>query len=173
MINVSIKALAMAATLAVAAPSQAATVNLVADSGWSRFAFGDVGTTASRKFSFTLTKNAILSVVDGFFAGDVLEVFANAVSLGQTTAPMSGATNHGMNFDAAFADTNFSSGQFLLGAGTYSISLNVLERSAGSGNHLGAIRLDLAAVPLPAGGALLLSGLGLAALMRRRRRAAE
>ncbi|MGB3177203.1 MAG: PEP-CTERM sorting domain-containing protein [Albidovulum sp.] len=170
MFNVPLKALVVAAALVSAGPTRAATINLVADSGWDRFAFGAVGTTVSRNFSFTLVGNAILTIVDGFAAGDKFEVFANALSLGTTSDPMTGPTTVGMNFDTALADPNFSSGSFNLGPGSYNISLNVLARSAGGGNHIGAIRLDLAAVPVPAGGALLLSGLGMAAFMRRRRR---
>ncbi len=169
MINFSIKALAVAAALVSAGPSRAATINLVADSGWSRFAFGDVGTTVGRSYSFSLAANAILTVVDGFFAGDQFEVFANTMSLGTTSAPVTPSANTGMNFDAALGDPNHSSGSFILGPGDYLISMDVIARSPGSGNHMGAIRLDMAAVPVPAGGALLLSGLGLAALMRRRR----
>lgn len=170
MFNVSIKALAVAAALVSAGPTRAATINLVADSGWSRFAFGDVGTTVGRSFSFSLAANAILTIVDGFLAGDQFEVFANTLSLGTTSAPVTPSANTGMNFDAALAAGDHSSGSFLLGPGDYVISMDVLARSPGViGNHLGAIRLDLAAVPVPAGGALLLSGLGLAALMRRRR----
>lgn len=170
MFNVSIKALAVAAALVSAGSARAATINLVADSGWSRFAYGDVGTTVGRSFSFSLAANAILTIVDGFLAGDQFEVFANTLSLGTTSAPVTPSANTGMDFDAALADGDHSWGSFLLGPGDYVISMDVLARSGGSsGNHLGAIRLDMAAVPVPAGGALLLSGLGLAAFLRRRR----
>lgn len=170
MFNVSIKALAVAAALVSAGPARAATISLVADSGWSRFAFGDVGTTVGRSYSFSLAANALLTIVDGFLAGDQFEVFANTLSLGTTSAPVTPSANTGMNFDAALADGDHSSGAFLLGPGDYLISMDVLARSPGvTGNHLGAIRLDMAAVPVPAGGALLLSGLGLAAFLRRRR----
>jgi len=174
MLKPTFKALAVAAALVTAGsasgPAQAATISLVADSGWTRFSYGDVGTTVGRSFSFTLAANAILTIVDGFFAGDQFEVFSNAVSLGTTSAPVTPSTNTGMNFDAALADGQHSFGQFNLGPGAYLISMNVLGRSPGTGLHLGAIRLDMAAVPVPAGGALLLSGLGIAALLRRRRR---
>lgn len=170
MIPRSFKALAVAGALVAAGSAHARTINLVADGGWERFAFGAIGTTVSRDYSFTLAQNAVLTVVDSFFAGDILEVFSNGASLGQTSAPLAGTTNHGMNFDAALADGDFSSAAFLLGPGSYNVSLAVLGRSPGGGNHIGAIRLDLAAVPLPAAGAMLLSGLGLGAFLRRRRR---
>ncbi len=174
MFKTTFKALAVAAATVTAGsasgPAQAATINLVADSGWTRFSFGDVGTTVGRSFSFSLATNAILTIVDGFFAGDQFEVFNNAVSLGATSAPVTPSSNTGMNFDVALASGQHSLGQYNLGPGTYLISMDVLGRSPGAGNHLGAIRLDMAAVPVPAGGALLLTGLGVAALFRRRRR---
>ncbi len=170
MFSTTLKALAVAAATVTAGPSQAATINLVADSGWDNFSFGDVGTTVGRSFSFSLAANAVLTIVDGFVAGDQLGVFNNAVSLGATSAPVTPSASTGMNFDAALASGQHSFGQFNLGPGTYLISMDVLARSPGTGLHIAAIRLDMAAVPVPAGGALLLSGLGVAALLRRRRR---
>ena len=170
MFSTKLKALAVAAAMVTAGSAQAATINLVADSGWTRFAFGDVGTTVNRSFSFSLAANAILTIVDGFFAGEQFAVFDNGTSLGTTSTPAASSTNTGMNFDAALADGKHSFGRFNLGPGTYLISMDVLARAPGTGNRLGAIRLDMAAVPVPAGGALLLSGFGAAALFRRRRR---
>lgn len=170
MISPLFKALAVAAAVVTAGSAQAVTINLVADSGWTRFSFGNVGTTVERIFSFSLVSNAVLTIVDGSYAGDQLGVFNNALSLGATSAPVTPSANTGANFDAALAGGQHSFGRFNLGPGTYLISMDVLARSPGSGLHLGAIRLDMAAVPVPAGGALLLSGLGAAALFRRRRR---
>lgn len=164
-----LKALVVAATLALAGTAQAATVNYTVDSGWTRFSAGAVGTQIARQFAFTLTQNAIMTIVDGFLAGDQYEVFSNGTSLGATSLPGTGGTNTGMNFDAAAADGIHSVGQFILGPGSYLISLNVLGRSGtDTRGHLGAIRVDLAQVPAPAAGLLLLSALGAMALRRRR-----
>ena len=77
-----------------------------------------------------------------------------------------------MNFDAALADGIHSMGRFILGPGSYLISLDVLSRSGtDTALHLGAIRVDVGQVPVPAGGMLLLSALGLMAFRRHRRNA--
>jgi len=170
MLNYTLKAMVVAATLATAGLAQAGTINYTVDSGWDRFSAGAVGTTVNRKFSFSLTQNAILSIVDGFVAGDRFEVFSNGASIGMTSIPGTGP-NTGMNFDAALADGIHSMGQFILGPGSYLISLVVLSRSGtDTAGHIGAIRADTAPVPVPAAGALLLSALGAVALRRRRRR---
>lgn len=170
MMKLSPKALAVAAVLAASGSAEAATINYTVDSGWSRFSAGAVGTTVGRQFGFTLTKNAVLTVVDSFLAGDQFEVFANGTSLGNTSVPGIGGTNTGMNFDAAAADGIHSLGHFILGPGAYVISLNVLARSGvDTRTHIGALRVDLGQVPVPAAGALLLTALGATALRRRRR----
>ena len=64
-----------------------------------------------------------------------------------------------------------SAGPSLLGPVSYPIWSDGLSRSPGAGDHIAAVRLDTAPIPVPAGGALLLSGLGLAALVRRRKSA--
>lgn len=170
MSKLSPKALIVAAVLAAAGSAEAATVNYTVDSGWSRFSAGAVGTTVGRQFSFTLTKNAILTVVDSYLAGDRFEVFSNGSSLGATSVPGTGGTNTGMNFTAAAADGIHSVGRFILGPGSYVISLDVLARSGtDTGLHIGAIRADIGQVPVPAAGGLLLAALGALALRGRRR----
>ena len=166
--NFSFKALVVAATLVTAGVAQAGTVNYTVGAGWERFSAGAVGTQVNREFSFTLTQNAILSIVDGFLPGDQYEVFANGSSLGSTTVPGPGPST-GMKFDVAFADGIHSMGQFILGPGAYLISLTVLSRSGiDTRGHIGALRVDLAPVPVPAAGALLLTALGALGLRRRR-----
>lgn len=170
MLKLSPKALVVAAALAAVGSAEAATINYTADSGWSRFSAGAVGTTVGRKFSFTLTKNAILTVVDSFLVGDQFEVFANGSSLGATSVPGTGGTSTGMNFSAAAADGIHSVGRFILGPGSYVISLDVLARSGtDTGLHIGAIRADIGQVPVPAAGGLLVVALGTMAFWRRRR----
>ncbi|MGL4281120.1 MAG: VPLPA-CTERM sorting domain-containing protein [Albidovulum sp.] len=170
MFKLSMKAMIVAATLALASSAQAVTVNYTLDSGWTRFGAGLVGTTTNRQYSFTLTRNAIMTIVDGYLAGDQYEVFANGSSLGATSVPGTGGTNTGMNFDAAAADGIHSVGRFILGPGTYFITLTVLARTGtGTRLHTGAFRADVGQVPVPAAGALLMTALGAMALRRRRR----
>lgn len=169
MLKLNPKALVVAAALAASGAAEAATIPYTVDSGWSRFSAGAVGTTVARKFSFTLTKNAILTVVDSFLVGDQFEVFANGSSLGATSVPGTGGKNTGMKFDVAAADGIHSIGRFILGPGSYVISLNVLARSGTDTSlHIGALRADIGQVPVPAAGGLLLTALGAMALRRRR-----
>ncbi len=166
--HLSLKALVVAATLATAGSASAVTLNI--DSGWDRFAFGSVGTLAKRIFTFTLAGYANLSVTDGYFAGDQFKVLLNNVSYGLTSLPVPGGPSVGANYDAAFANSNFSSWMHRLGPGTYTLTMLVMQRSGtDTRDHLGAVRLDTAPVPLPAAGLMLLSALGAAAAVKRRR----
>ncbi len=164
----SLKAIALAAVLATTAPAQAVTLNI--DGGWDRFSFGAVGSFALKVWDFTLGSAARLSITDGFFSGDQFDVMLNGVSAGLTSAPVQGLTSLGQNYDAAFADPDFSSRSFLLAPGAYTLRLLVTARSGTDTRlHLGAVRLDTSPIPVPATGALLLSALGIAVWLRRRR----
>lgn len=168
MFKFSPKALIVAATLALAGTAEAGTINYTVGSGWDRFQTLAVGAPTNRQFRFTLTRNAIMSIVDGFQPGEQYEVFANGVSLGQTSLPGTGP-NTGMKFDLALVDGIHSMGQFILGPGSYLISMTVLSRwGTDTAGHLGALRVDVGQVPVPAAGALLLTALGAVAFRRRR-----
>lgn len=165
-----LKATVVAATLALAGTAQAATVNYTVGSGWNTFGFRAVGTQAISQYNLNLTRWTILTVVDSFWAGDQFEVFANGNTLGTTSVPGTGGTRTGYNFDIPAADGIHSVGRFILGPGSYLISLDVLARSGtDTGVHLGGFRADIGQVPIPAAGALLLGALGALTLRRRRR----
>ena len=167
----SVKALAVVATLLSAGSASAVTLNL--DAGWDRFAFGAVGTMAKRTFTFTLAGFAKMTIVDGFKAGDRLQVFANNISLGLTSVPTPGGPSIGQNYDAALTMANFSSWTHRFGPGSYTITMLVKQRSGNdTADHLSGIRLYSAPVPVPAAGLMLLSALGAAGAMRKRRKAA-
>lgn len=162
----SLKSLAVMTALLSANAASAATLNI--DSGWNRFAFGAVGTFVSKTFSFTLSGHGLLSLVDGFVSGDQFKVFVNNVSFGLTSLPIDGASSVGGNYDKAATNSNFSFWSHRFGPGTYDVTLLVADRSGtDTRNHLAAIRLDTAPVPLPATGLMLLSVLGLGIAVKR------
>lgn len=166
----SIKALAVATALFAAGGAAATPVTpLNIDTGWTSFAFGAVGTLAKRTYSFTLTGDAILKIVDGFTSGDRFQVFANNVSRGLSSLPTAGFKT-GNKWDLAFANPNFSHRGFHFGPGSYTITIMVAQRAGtDTALHNGAVRLDTSPVPVPAGGLLLISALGAAAAARRRK----
>lgn len=123
-------------------------------------------------FAFTLTEPALLTVVDGGFAGDRFTVFDQADVLGLTSAAENSyPASVGLNFDSAFGNGGYSRGSFLLAAGDHVIA-GVLSESAVTGGEpinatVGAVRLT--AVPLPAAAGLYAAGsLLLGAAARRR-----
>ena len=168
----SFKALAVAATLLSAGSASAVTLNV--GSGWNAFAFGAVGTMAKRSFTFTLTGYALMSVVDGFVSGDRFQVLVNNTSFGVTSVPVNGASSVGANYALAATNPNFSSWTHRFGPGTYSLAFLIKARSGTNTiDHLAAVRLDAAPVPVPAAGLMLISALGAAGALRRRRKQAK
>jgi hypothetical protein len=196
-------ALSAAALLALAAPfatSHAAVLS--GDGSWQAFsvdefraADGGLGwidpvATGAAPLQFTFTIAAgfqgTLTVLDTGFVGDTFSVFNGSTLLGQTSA----VAPHTYSFDPlevavddanlAFADLNFSRGQFVLGAGSYSIGgllaqSVMLDASTPLNATTGAVQLQVAAVPAvpePSTYALMLASLGvLVAAVRRQRRA--
>jgi hypothetical protein len=169
----SFKALAVAASLTISGGASAATLTpLNLDGGWDSTAYRDVGNSviaSFRTFSFTLTGHALLTLVDGYLSGDRFELISNGVSRGFTSQGTPGS-KIGNKWDQAMLDSAFSKRSFKFGPGTYAVSILVDRQFGplGPNRNLG-IRLDTAPVPVPAAGALLLSALGVAAAVRRRR----
>ena len=173
------------AALALAAFQANADVVTISDDQWHAFDVDELlsgsgglewisldGSALS--FSFSLAAPAYLTVLDGGFAGDQFRVFDNGTDLGLTSAPgASYPTSLGLDFDAALADSNWSRGTYLLGAGEHTIT-GLLTASAVSefgdiNATVGAVKV--APVPLPAALLLLLSGSGLLSVFSRRRAA--
>jgi len=93
--------------------------------------------------------------VDGGFAGDRFAVFNGTGNLlGATSSPVNNyPVSVGIDFDAAFADANYSRGEFLLGPGNYQIFGYLLQSALDDNSSaidatVGAV--SLTAVPLPA-----------------------
>lgn len=118
---------------------------------------------------------AQLTVVDGGFAGDRFAVNANGTLLGLTGAAVDTQdVNVGLDFDAALADSRYSRGVFQLGAGSYTLT-GLLAQSATDGGlplntTVGALRVEVSAVPVPPAAALMVAGLAVLGLQQRRRR---
>lgn len=128
-------------------------------------------------FTFTIAAGfqGRLTVVDTGFSGDRYSVTDHAGLLGQTGAGVDGDVNGAIEFspDNALANPHFSRGVFTLGAGAHDIS-GVMSRSLADAYgplnaSIGAVRLEVSAVPEPATLATLLAGLSLLTVVLRRR----
>ena len=118
-------------------------------------------------WTFTIADDHVLTVIDCCTVGDAFEVFDGASSLGTTTVGSAG----GGCVTAVACDTNplAGRGDFLLAAGTYSITMSVAAYIGVPGNVFFIVRDVSDRVPEP--GTLALLGLGLAGLAATRRRA--
>jgi len=135
-------------------------------------------------FSVNLRSAAYLQVTDAYLSGDVFEVFSNGKSLGHTSSPVSSWISPfrrlgsplrslvddyiGDDYSAAATNASYSSGQWLLEAGSHTITGFVTSQPQMRGRA--ALRVvDVTAVPLPGGMVLLLgAGAALGAVRRRK-----
>ena len=169
--------------------ASAATVTIT-DNEWHAFDVDDltavsgglewIDTTdgSALSFSFTLSSDAILRVVDSGWSGDTFRVLSNGSPLGITSAAVNNVTVDPLpptqqGFDTAWADPTFSKGAYLLSAGNYSITglLNssaTFDGSSPLNATVGAVML--APVPEPTHALLMLAGLGIIAMRIRARR---
>ena len=169
-----------------AMPAFATTTALTTDGTWFAFDVDEL-TSASTglewielnngsplTFTFSLTNQGILKIVDAGFAGDTFSIDGIGSLLTATSAvPQSPAEpGTGLDFDAAFANhSRFSFAEVFLGAGSYSISGALLQSAVDGSNvpfnaTVGGI--SVTAVPLPASGLLLLGASGVLGAIRRR-----
>ncbi len=139
---------------------------------------GDAGALS---FTFTVADKAILRVVDTGFAGDVFYVSLNGhapmLSSGASLPFVDQATAPIVAPDAyadAWADTAFSRGEWLLSAGSYtvtgSLAKSVIDLSNLTPLNSTSGGLSVTAVPEPTSMAMAVVGV-LVLLMRRRTRA--
>jgi len=151
-------------------------VGLTVGAGWSAttnvppaFFWSTQGPATDGPFTFTSSYTTYLHVTDDFQGGDRFEIFDFGSSLGLTSAvPVDGSLTE-IGPDAAFFDSGFSSGMFVLAPGAHSISINVVDNPFGGGRGY----IQAAAAPIPEPGTLMLLGLGLAgagAVNRRRKK---
>lgn len=179
--------------LAAALPAHADSVALPAGDTWSTFAvdsflapsaaplawLDDSGARRFFTFHVDAGRTALLTVVDGGFAGDTFSVTSNGSVIGATSSVPLGSFESsldiGTDFTAALGNSLFSRGVFSFGAGDYRIGGSLLQSVTLAGEALnatsGAVRLALitAPVPEPETIALLLAGFALTGAWMRRR----
>lgn len=133
-----------AAALAVVMPTMASATVLNLDAGWTRFAFGGVGSAWSAPFTFNIASgtSAYFVVTDAYCAGDRFSFSVNGVNMGMTSLPYYNGTcldgtTRTENPSVALAgigNVNWSEGQLLLGAGDYTITGTTITSPWGSGD---------------------------------------
>lgn len=182
----SLKSYLIAAAFGVLAHgAQATTINLEVGGDWAEFRFDisyldgawlDTNDTPGVapgvvQFYINLAEAATLQVTDAWRDGDMFEVFANGASLGSTSG--SQATDQTIlgDYSGAFNDGDWSTGEWRLGAGEYTITGFITQMPEARGR--GALRVtEIVPTPLPAGVILLLTGgAGFAALSARKKKA--
>lgn len=160
------------ACLMITKPASATLLTL--GGGWDAFSFGGSNSSFSDTWQFTVEDSSLLTVTDAYLSGDRFEIFNFGASMGLTSDPATFG-DFTDNFDIASADPRWSTGFFILGAGTYDISGIATLAPYQEGGA--AIKLDRyyeeeppPVVPEPASMFLLGSGLlGLAGIRRKRK----
>ena len=140
--------------------------------GWS----DDNAAPLSFEFAIAPGFQGTLTVVDLVFSGDRFSVTHNGQLLGLTSVAVDGydPVNPGvLDASTALAQPAFSRGVYMLGAGSHSItgalSTSLTVDGQALDATLGAVRLEVSAVPEPATLVTLLAGLSLLSLVLRRR----
>lgn len=139
--------------------------------GWQYFSwYGGPGVwNVEGAFTYDYPGSTILKVTDCFIDGDQFEVYDGGMLVGTTSVPANDGDATG-DIDYAYSSPKWSSGDFLLGPGSHSITLYTIQIASGYSDGGAYLRADPACV-VPAPGAVLLGsiGVGLVGWLRRRR----
>lgn len=181
---------ATALALASITGAHATTLEASTDGNWNVFDIADViaadgglgwiditdGSALSFSFTVAAGQMGSLTVVDAGFAGDTFNLTLNGSALAPTSAAVSSfaANTTVFDFDEALANADYSRGVYALTAGSYtltgSLASSVFDDLGSPLNStVGAFKVDVSPVPLPATALLMLNGLGALALVMRRR----
>lgn len=171
--NRRIHAVLLGGLLWVCLPVQA--LPLPANGAWQEFQFGVAGSPWSTEpdgapisFDFVLLNPTFLQVTDAGLSGDRFAVIVNGGARRLTSVPGDGG-DISLDFDAAFVDSRWSSGSFLLSGGSYSVTGFAIDSPFDAG--IGGVRLQqIQQIDEPAAVSLLLIGLGIAGGVSRFRR---
>lgn len=165
----------VAAALALLAPQMASAAAIVTNQ-WYTFTFGGVGSALASgaaatlgvnpasisapdgPWTFTLTGDGSLSVVDGFLSGDQFSISDFGAGIGTTSTPVGGG-DCSNDITACLANSSISQGSFALSAGAHSISGTTLLSPFGGGAAF--FRVNESAVPEPSTWMLMLLGFGM------------
>ena len=152
-----------------AGSASAATVNMSTDN-WYKFIFGEVGSSSSDNYVFTVNSGYSLFVTDAYQVGDRFQVG----DLGSTSFKETDATYYYSPYgeqtsaQAAYDSGYYSTGEFILGAGSYDVTLTTLLSPFGGGGAYIKLATSSTAVPEPMTMLLFAMGLiGLAGLKRK------
>jgi hypothetical protein len=154
----------------------AAPVNLNVGDNWQRFFWEDgIGSrilTGSQDdpgegYTITTPEPIYINITDAFQTGDAFDIYVDGALLFSTPNVISEGT-YITDPLQAFTNAAFSSGQFVLGAGTHTIDIFLRNARLGTKEGSGFIRAE----PVPEPTTMLLFGTGIwciAARYRKRR----
>jgi hypothetical protein len=157
------------AAVAMLVAGQANSTVLPLGAGWQDDVIAAPGVpTTNSVWTFTISKAAILSVVDGFIPGDVYALSGDLSGVTTFYAGSPFAVQANGFYGDLWSDATYSKIALWLAPGSYSFSITG-DGAGGTPSGLG-VRLD-AAVPEPASWLMMAGALGgVGIVMRRRRR---
>lgn len=139
------------ALIAVFATTAQAAWPLTVGAGWYDFYWGwdfpnDDSWNEGGPFTFTSDSWTVLTVTDGLVPVDQFEIYDGGVLIGTTSTPSGDEFLCANSYDEALADSNWSSGTFLLAPGDHAITIFTCLDPYFSG--VGGLRVDVSESPV-------------------------